>query len=818
MKKYLTNFCIVISAFIIFQYANCQMTDEETFPDYLKSDLLNSEDDIFWSEDFINPVWQNPDVTAVAAFGNNIYSAENGKIITYKFNTNTWHQIGSIGSGIIYAMANFDSLIYVGGSFEIIEGKRVNFIAKWDGTQLSALGKGLNKNVYSIAVDRSGIVYAGGDFNSSDNIDTLNHFAFWDGEKWNAPKEQPDGRVRAICVKGDSVIIGGDFEMIGDKEFLKVAVWDRKQNQWFPLGNGIESGQGKMIRTLTTDDEGNIYAGGLFSYAGDVEVANLAVFDGLSWKKVGDGAKGIVNSLVFLKNKLYAGGSFSTIGGKNIPRIAFWDGVEWKALKNGVDGGEYPSVSVLCPFEQSSLLVGGTFNMAGEISCNGLALWNGTDWVDLFKGKRNGVVSIVYDMVIDENNLLYVGGAFVKTGDKASRGLSVWDGENWLGCRKGLDPPAVVYSVKSLGSDIYFTGWFFGADSVKLNNVAKWLGKEQRWVPIGPGIDGGDGTLGPILISGSEIFVGGRFITSGDLILNHITYWDGSKWNDMEGGINNRNASISTIVDAGNGQIYITGAFDTVAGVRTPYFAVWDKNIKKWIEPPLRFNGIPGTILVDNDSVYFGGSFTNVNGVEARNLILWDRKANSLHRFPDINGSVSSIVKWFDDLYIGGRFTTVGNLTVNSIFKYNLKTGEIESLGTGLKQGLNAGRVSKLIIYKNALYVGGMFTNAGGKLSSNFAKWSKIRASCDDYDSNPHNFIGYITNNSSISIELAIGDFLENVEIYNCLGQKIKTFNINELVQGESKIKLNFGEINKGLYICKLYYQKAIQTIKVMNY
>lgn len=818
MKKNSVIFYLVFSFLIFFQFAKSQLIEEEDLPEFLKSDLLSSEDDIFWSEDFINPVWQNPDVSAIATFGNDIFTAENGKIITYNFKTNTWNQIGSIGSGIIYAMAHFDSLIYVGGSFEIMEAKRVNFITKWDGTQWSALGKGLNKNVYAIAVDKSGIVYAGGDFNSSNNNDTLNHFAIWNGEKWFAPTEQPDGKVRAICVKGDSVIIGGDFEMIGDKEFLKIAIWDKEQKQWFPLGNGIESGQGKMIRAITTDEAGNVYVGGQFSHAGDVEAVNLAVFDGQSWKRIGDVAKGSVNSLVFLNNKLYVGGSFSTIGGKNIPRIAFWDGVDWQALKNGVDGAEYPSVSVLCPFEQSSLLVGGTFNLAGQISCNGLALWNESDWVDLFKGKRNGVVSVIYDMVIDENNLLYVGGAFVKTGDKASRGLSLWDGENWLGCRKGLDPPAVVYSVQAIGSDVYFTGWFFVADSVKLNNVAKWIGKEQRWEPIGPGIDGGDGTLGPILVSGGEIFVGGRFTTSGDQILNHITYWDGSKWNEMEGGIKNQNASISSIVDGGNGHIYISGAFDTVAGVRTPYFAVWDKNLKKWIKPPLQFNGIPSTILVDNDSIYFGGSFTNVNGVEAKNLILWDRKTNFLYRFPDVNGTVSSIVKWFDDLYIGGRFTRAGNLNVNSIFKYDLKTGEIESLGTGLKQGLNAGRVSKLIIYKNALYVGGMFTNAGGKLSSNFAKWSKIRASHYDYKSKLQNVTGYITNNSSIYVELIESDILENIEIYNYLGQKVRIININDLDKLEKKIKLSFSDITKGFLICKLNYRKTAQTIKVLNY
>lgn len=818
MKKYSVIFFVLISLSFIFQYVHSQITDDENLPEYLKSDILCAEEDVFWSDDFINPVWQNPDVTAVAADGKDIFTAENGKIISYKFNMNTWSQIGSIGSGIIYTMAHYDSLIFVGGSFREIEGQKVNFITKWDGTQWSALGNGLNGSVYSIAVDSSGIVYAGGDFTSSEKNDSLSRFVFWDGLKWEVPKDQPDGRVRAICVKGDSIIIGGDFDLIGDKEFLKIAVWDKNLKQWFPLGNGFQSGQGIMVRTITTDNVGNIYAGGQFSYAGDQPLSNLAVFDGQNWKDVGGGTKSIVNAIVFFKNKLYVGGFFSKIGNKNISKIAFWENNEWFPLKNGVEGGDYPSVSVIYPFNNSSLLIGGTFNSAGGISCNGLVLWNGSDWVDLFKGKRNGVLSLVYDMAIDENNLLYVGGAFVKTGDKPSRGLSVWNGDEWVGCNKGLDPPAVVYSVKTHVTDAYFTGWFFGADSVKLNNVAKWIGNEKRWEPIGPGIDGGDGTLGPILISGNEIFVGGRFKISGNDTLNHITYWDGSKWNNMQGGFTGNNVSVSAIVDAGNGQIYISGRFDTVASVPTRYFAIWDKNLKKWVEPPLRFNGVPVTILVEGDSVYFGGNFSNVNGLNVQNLVLWDRKVNLLYSLTPVEGSVNSLLKWFDDLYVGGSFVSAGNKIVNSIFKYNLKSGEVEPLGSGVKQGLRLGRVSKLIIYKNALYAGGMFTNAGGKLSSNFAKWSKINTSTDAYNSKKNIKNYYITNNELLSIELNEGLILQAIVVFDYLGQIIKRYNTSDIIRENNNIKLNLGDMSKGFYIFTLDFGKSFKTIKVLYY
>lgn len=809
---------VFYTLFALNQTTSSQIQNDDALPDILRTEILTSEDDIFWSEDFITPIWRNPDVSAVVSFGNRIFTAENGKVITYQYKTNSWNVIGTVGSGMIYAMAYYDTLIYVGGSFEVMEGKRVNFIASWNGTQWSDIGQGLDRRVYTLAVDDEGIVYAGGEFNFSINNDTLNYFAFWDGSKWKSPAEQPDGYVRAIWIKGDSIIIGGEFEMIGEKEFLKIAVWDKKQEKWFPLGNGIQSGRSEKVIAITSDASGNIYAGGMFLYAGDVAASNIAVFDGNKWNDMKGGVLGIVRALASVEDRVYVGGSFSNAGGKNIERIAYWDNNDWHSLKGGVQGSEYPSVATICRNGKNSILVGGNFNLAGDISCNGLALWNGSDWLDLFSGKRNGVVSIVYDLSIDDNNLLYAGGAFVKTGDKTSKGLSIWDGNYWIGCNKGLDPPAVVYSIKPLGSDIYFTGWFFGADSVKLNNVAKWLGKEKKWEPIGPGIDGGDGVLGPILISGNEIFVGGRFKTAGDATVNHITYWDGTKWNDMDGGINNQNASISTIVDAGNGHIYITGSFDTVGKVRTPYFAVWDKNLKKWIEPPLRFNGIPHSILIDNDSVYFGGSFTNVSGVEVRNLVLWDRKKDVLYNLTNTDGAVRTIFKWFDDIYVGGLFRSSGNKTVNSIFKYNLKTGEVEPLGSGIKQGLNFGRVLKILVYKNALYVAGMFTNAGNKLSSNFAKWTKIKTDVPNISLNRNNFKSYICSNNILSIKLEQNCVLNKIEVFNYLGQIVRVYNSNEITYDGTSIIMNLGEIISGFYIINFSYETKNDIIKLIKY
>jgi len=60
--------------------------------------------------------------------------------------------------------------LYIGGSFTAINGNpAMKHIAKWDGTNWSALGSGLNDWVVTITISGSN-VYAGGGFNTAGGV------------------------------------------------------------------------------------------------------------------------------------------------------------------------------------------------------------------------------------------------------------------------------------------------------------------------------------------------------------------------------------------------------------------------------------------------------------------------------------------------------------------------------------------------------------------------------------------------------------------------------------------------------------------------
>ena len=73
----------------------------------------------------------------------------------------------------VLALAASSNDLYAGGAFTTARNSgdvpvRANYIAKWNGSNWSALGAGMNSTVYSLAASGSDI-YAGGTFTTATN-------------------------------------------------------------------------------------------------------------------------------------------------------------------------------------------------------------------------------------------------------------------------------------------------------------------------------------------------------------------------------------------------------------------------------------------------------------------------------------------------------------------------------------------------------------------------------------------------------------------------------------------------------------------------
>ena len=86
------------------------------------------------------------------------------------------------------------------------------------------------------------------------------------------------------------------------------------------------------------------------------------------------------------------------------------------------------------------------------------------------------------------------------------------------------------------------------------------------------------------------------------------------------------------------------------------------------------------------------------------------------------NDWVLSLATYNSELYAAGRFTTADGMTENKIAKWNGTSWS--AVGTGLGPVSGATGALALAVYKNELYVGGLFSTAGGVATANIAKWN----------------------------------------------------------------------------------------------
>lgn len=199
----------------------------------------------------------------------------------------TWSAVGGGVDGGVHAMAVYDDgsgpCLYVGGFMGNAGGVPALYIAKWNGKSWSGLGSGIantesNPWVRVLAVhdDGSGpALYAGGHFTRAGGV-TARHIARWDGSEWSAVGSGMGGEVESLVSynpgSGPVLIAGGWFGTAGGLPASRIARWDG--TAWSPMGAGFNA----TIGELTVFNDGNgpaVYASGQFwsSPAGDSFIA-----------------------------------------------------------------------------------------------------------------------------------------------------------------------------------------------------------------------------------------------------------------------------------------------------------------------------------------------------------------------------------------------------------------------------------------------------------------------------------------------------------------------------------------------------------------
>jgi hypothetical protein len=329
--------------------------------------------------------------------------------------------------------------LYSVGDFSNAGGLYVPYVAKWNGTAWSALGSGLTlghdpgPGVHALASDSAGNVYVGGSFMTSSGVIAFD-IAKWDGTNWSPlgsgvqPTLYPYTPVNAlVCDHAGNLYVGGNFISAGGVGATNVAKWDG--TNWSALGSGTSD----SVLALALDGSGNLYVGGAFTSAGGVSANRIAKWNGSAWSALGSGMDNGTNparvdALVCDgSNNLYACGYFTNAGAVSASNIAEWNGNVWSPLGSGM-GGEVMALTV----DSSRNLYAG----AAPWGPNGppvltnpicIAKWNGTDWSTLGSGVGGSVFGFgpsVGSLVIDGSGNLYAGGNFTTAGTNGATNIA----------------------------------------------------------------------------------------------------------------------------------------------------------------------------------------------------------------------------------------------------------------------------------------------------------------------------------------------------------------------------------------------------------
>jgi hypothetical protein len=500
---------------------------------------------------------------------------------------------GTTETVAVYALAVHDDgsgpALIAGGLFSQAGSVGASNIARWDGSQWSALGAGRGGRVHALAVfdDGSGpALYAGG--RSAAGVD-LERVGRWDGSTWLTPGLGFDGSVLSFLVfddgGGPALYAGGDFTASGGAPMPGMAKWNG--SQWSSLAAGITGG-GQAVHALAAFDGvtgmgPSLCAGGSFTLAGDRSAHNFAKWSGGAWS-VGNRITNVEDLVVFDDGTgpaLYAGGSFFTAGGLTVLRVARWNGVRWTALSSGIDsvsgGGSVFDLGVFDLGDGPALYAAGSFTRAGGHPAPQIAKWDGSAWSRLGPALGDMVEALE---LFDEGNggglQLY---AAVDNFAASSFRVVRWNGSSYASLGLGMNSriQALATFDDGGGSALYAAGSFPRADNLLVNKIARWNG--SSWSDLAGGLPGATDIESLIVFddgTGPALYAGGYFLDVNGLPVNHIAKWDGTSWSSLANGVNGRVTALAVIDDGSGTALFVGGEFTSASGVAANGLARWN--------------------------------------------------------------------------------------------------------------------------------------------------------------------------------------------------------------------------------------------------
>ncbi len=395
---------------------------------------------------------------------------------------------------------------------------------------------------------------------------------------------------------------------------LYAAATGDEQGRLWMLRRDPDSGFDGPVYAIAYVSANEIYVGGAFTHAGQVETPYLARWDGSAWQPVtpdrGFAPNAPVHALLVNNGDIYAGGDF---GLRYLPQgsLASWE--DWGGIN---DGGTIKTLAL----HDGGIFVGGTFDDIGGITAHKLAKRKSDgSWVRIADPPNDSCNGVLQEgkhvsALTDVNNIMYIGGNFHEVGAEANGsycrdpsvyGLAKSSGSSvyWISgtprksdLHKNSDIFAMIRyaskkwvvggrisNVKCYYKDGYYDGWWPDKDYCTSDGTASNLAllTDKAWSV--PDYLKANNVVNAIDVQGNRLLVGGEFSQVGDGVTAYrIAFYDnfpdsGGAWHALGGGLN---AQVYAIAQDGD-DVYAGGDFTLAGNDGAFHFAHWDGS--QWV-------------------------------------------------------------------------------------------------------------------------------------------------------------------------------------------------------------------------------------------